>query len=503
TINEFPYWSFLYADLHAHLIDLPIVILIVGLCASLLARARRDGGRWWPAAPALAVAALALGATWCVNTWDLPACALLLVAACTLRLLPFGSQKPPAWRGLAALIRWPAIRAWALAIGATLAATYLLYLPFHATFENFTSGIGKVTTPTNPGQFFTLFGIWLFLIVSFFVVELRDRLNRDAMDLYEGAEPAAGFPLWQLALIVGGVVFVGAAIRLDIGLTMLFALGAWLALDLRHSPAKLLTYMLALLGLAIAIGVELVYLRDFLDGGAWERMNTVFKFYYQVWICFSLSGALIVAQLAPRALGLAPRDRAASRDSIASGMTPASGVNLWGHAAWVMALSLLLGGSLIFDFLGTQARVNDPTVWAAIQPPPGGVQPRGLSLDGMAYMRGWYPEDYAAIQWLNANVTGAPTIVEASEGPYQWYSRVSIYTGLPDVLGWGSHESQQRYPDQIATRQFAVQSFYLTTDPQAALKFLGDYNVRYVYVGGLERSCITTDANGGCVSLPA
>ena len=501
TINEFPFWSFLYADLHAHLIDLPIVIMIVGLCASLLARARRDGGRWLSVAPTLAVAALALGAVWCVNTWDLPACALLLIAASTLRLLPFGGQHPPSWRQVATLIRWPVIRAWALAIGATLAATYLLYLPFHATFVNFTSGIAQVTTPTDPYQFFTLFGIWLFLIVTFFIVELRDRLERDAAALQAEGESPVRYPLWLLAILVGGALIIGTAIRLDIGLVMLFTLGGWLALDLRHSPAKLLTYTLALLGLAIATGVELVYLRDFLDNSAWERMNTVFKFYYQVWVCFSLSGALIFSQLMPRALGLVSGARQATRARFTT--HAASSATYGARMAWIVALSLLLGGSLIFDILGTQARVNDPAIWAAVQPPPGGVQPQGLSLDGMAYMRGWYPEDYAAINWLNANVSGAPTIVEASANPYQWYSRVSIYTGLPDVLGWGSHEEQQRYPDQVVARQFAVQSFYLTTDPKAALQFLSDYHVRYVYVGELERSCITTGPNGNCIGLPA
>ena len=204
-------------------------------------------------------------------------------------------------------------------------------------------------------------------------------------------------------------------------------------------------------------------------------MNTVFKFYYQVWVCFSLSGALIFSQLMPRALESRQRRAQGLR---ARFMTPATSPAIYGaRMAWIVALSLLLGGSLIFDILGTQARVNDPAIWAAVQPPPGGVQPQGLSLDGMAYMRGWYPEDYAAINWLNANVSGAPTIVEASADPYQWYSRVSIYTGLPDVLGWGSHEEQQRYPDQVVARQFAVQSFYLTTDPKAALQFLSDYHV--------------------------
>ena len=152
-------------------------MLIVGLVASLLGRARRDGGRLRPALPTLAMAALALGATWLVNTWDMPACALLLVAALTLRLLPFGGAAR--WRDARALLRWPVIRLWAVTVGALLAATFALYLPFHATFQNFTSGIGSVTAPTNPGQFFILFGIWLFLIVSFLVVELTDRLRRD------------------------------------------------------------------------------------------------------------------------------------------------------------------------------------------------------------------------------------------------------------------------------------------------------------------------------------
>ncbi|HKS69750.1 MAG TPA: DUF2298 domain-containing protein, partial [Ktedonobacterales bacterium] len=92
TINEFPYWSFLYGDLHAHLIDLPIVVLIAGCAASLLASARAERARWLPTVPTLAAAALALGAAWCTNTWDVPAYALLLAAALALRALPLVSR---------------------------------------------------------------------------------------------------------------------------------------------------------------------------------------------------------------------------------------------------------------------------------------------------------------------------------------------------------------------------------------------------------------------------
>ena len=515
TINEFPFWSFLYADLHAHLIDLPIVVLIVGLVASLLGRARRDGGRLRPALPTLAMAALALGATWLVNTWDMPACALLLVAALTLRLLPFGGAAR--WRDARALLRWPVIRLWAVTVGGLLAATFALYLPFHATFQNFTSGIGSVTAPTNPGQFFILFGIWLFLIVSFLVVELTDRLRRDygaRLAAYADAVLLEPLALWLVAAAVIGALALAVMVSLKVALALLLLLTLYLGLDLRHSPLRLLTFALIALGLAIALGVEIIYIRDFLDHSAWERMNTVFKFYYPLWVCFSLGGALAFSLLIRRALDLRPLARA--RDVWSSPATADDGsayiefagapqpvaVGIAPRMLWLVALAALLGGSLIFDAQGTRARVSDPAIWAQAQPPPGGVQPQGLSLDGMAYMRGWYPEDYAAITWINAHIAGAPTIVEASGNPYMWYSRVAIYTGLPDVLGWGAHESQQRYPDQVWARQAAVTSFYATPDPNSALTFLRDYHVSYIYLGQMERTCYTTDGAGNCIALP-
>jgi uncharacterized membrane protein len=242
-------------------------------------------------------------------------------------------------------------------------------------------------------------------------------------------------------------------------------------------------------------------------------MNTVFKFYYQVWVCFSLGGALAFTYLMRRALDLLPLsavsadtsvwddDEGAVAPSFAAPRPISSGIAP--RALWIFALGLLLSGSLIFNMLGTEARVADPAIWAAVQPPPDGVQPQGLSLDGMAYMRGWYPEDYAAITWINAHIAGAPTIVEASGNPYMWYSRVSIYTGLPDVLGWGNHESQQRYPDEAWARQTAVTDFYGTGDPSAALTFLKEYHVGYVYLGQMERGCYTTDSANQCQALPA
>jgi YYY domain-containing protein len=509
TINEFPYWSFLYADLHAHLIDLPVVVLIVAACGSLLRGASVFGAHWRSAAPTLAVFALALGAAWCTNTWDLPTYGLLVALVLVLRLLPSGGDG--FWATLRSL-RWADVRNLVIAAALTFAGAYALYLPFHANFQNFVSGTGPVTTPTNPAQFVTLFGLWLFLVASFFFLELRDRVER-----IFGASNNGTQRLALLALASACALLLAYAISVKVLLLLFLVVGLYLALDSRHSPLKRLTYLVILLGMGVAFGVEVIYVRDFLDNSDWERMNTVFKFYYQVWTLLALGGALILSQIIGRILPASSAEAADKGDGEQSGVRATSerktarrlrvdGAGVVRGAmriVWALAFAGLLFGSTVFLIEGTQARVSDPAIWAAVQPPPGGVQPRGLSLDGMAYMRGWYPGDYAAINWLNQYVGGDPVIVEASNGPYAWYSRVSIYTGLPDVLGWSSHESQQRYSDEVYARQADVQAFYGGEDPTAADRFLQQYDVSYVYIGNLERTCYMTNDQGGCVPMSA
>ena len=518
TINEFPFWSFLYADLHAHLIDLPIVLLLIGVCASLLASAKGDGRRWKPVLPGLAMVALALGAAWCTSTWDLPTYAILFAVALTLRQLPFGDPQE-AWAPRA-LFTWPRVRNLLAALIVTFGATYALYFPFHANFQNFVSGTGPVSVPTAPLKFVTIFGLWLFIVASFFFLELYDRVKPRlaALSDYVAEQPSRG--MWALGL--GSVFALGIAYLLGVKalMSLLLVVGLALAWNSRHSPLKLLTYALILLGLAVALGVEFIYIRDFLDHSPYERMNTVFKFYYQVWTLLALGGTLALAQMVARAWPtLFPSEAPSSAESEpldgdwasqSEGVAPqplsswvlqrVSGVGVV-RVVWTVALAILVCGSLVFTFEGTRARLADPAIWAEVQPPPGGVQPQGLSLDGMAYMRGWYPGDYQAITWMNTHIQGDPTIVEASNGNYQWYGRVSIYTGLPAVLGWGSREYEQRYGDEVFPRQRDVQSFWGTDDPVAAVNFLREYGVKYIYLGNLERTCYVTQDNGACVPM--
>jgi hypothetical protein len=110
-----------------------------------------------------------------------------------------------------------------------------------------------------------------------------------------------------------------------------------------------------------------------------------------------------------------------------------------------------------------------------------------------------FADDRAAIDWLNDNVDGSPVIAEASIGPYRCNgSRISIATGLPTIIGWERHETQQRYLDGLAERVEDVQDLYTSGDAQVKLEIIRRYDVRYVVVGQLEQSYPLINGNG-CV----
>lgn len=109
-----------------------------------------------------------------------------------------------------------------------------------------------------------------------------------------------------------------------------------------------------------------------------------------------------------------------------------------------------------------------------------------VGLDGMAWMRREHPGDYRAVMWLRENVEPNEVVAEAVGGPYTYHARVSTHTPLRAVLGWPGHEGiwRGRHPGDL---ERAARAIFTSDDMKGARAILERYGVDYVYVGELER----------------
>lgn len=144
-----------------------------------------------------------------------------------------------------------------------------------------------------------------------------------------------------------------------------------------------------------------------------------------------------------------------------------------GLALVALCLSFGVLGSLLNVFALT-------TIRRAPQPAP--------SIDGTAYLSRNFDSDWDLCRWLNDNVRGTPTIIEASGDAYQDYTRITMNTGLPTILGWEHHTNQRGTSRQdIEERKRALELFYSTPSAETAALILRRYNAHYVIVGTVER----------------
>ena len=479
TINEFPFWSFLFADLHPHVIDMPVTIFMLSIVAAILVSGESilylDVTRLrlrWRSLPLYALAAFVFGSVACINPWDMPLYALLTAAALLLRMVVDSSGWSARMRARSALVL--------LAIYAALCGlAYLLYLPFYAGYQQlYVNGLGLVSLSSKLSDYLTINDLWLFLTGSFFLLELYRWWIRRLATRAEAGGHALSITKGMAARRVCGYVLLCAVVLtfavlpgLKALLVTLIVTGAFLLVVQRDSRTRFISLLL-MAALCISLGVELVYVRDFLDGGIYERMNSVFKFSISAWFCFAIGGALAAQRLWQHLRGLL-------------------------RGIWLLAFALLIIANSLFLSLGTLSRIHDHQAWAQDQPP---VLSADYipTLDGEAFMRAWYPGDAEAIAWLNEDIAGSPVILEASEPfSFSWFARVSVYTGLPDVLGWPDHVAEQRNSEQVLSRMVDVGIIYTTPDLNQANQLLRYYHVRYIYVGELEREAYATQSTTG------
>ena len=95
--------------------------------------------------------------------------------------------------------------------------------------------------------------------------------------------------------------------------------------------------------------------------------------------------------------------------------------------------------------------------------------------------------DYMAIDWINKNIRRIEPILEApGQKMYSGVSRISIFTGMPTLIGWGYQVGQQsgrRYNTRITN----AATIYRTPSPETALSMLKAENIGLVYVGTIEK----------------
>jgi uncharacterized membrane protein len=100
--------------------------------------------------------------------------------------------------------------------------------------------------------------------------------------------------------------------------------------------------------------------------------------------------------------------------------------------------------------------------------------------------------DADLIEWLNKNADKTEVLLETpGTQMYQGYSRYAIYTGLPTLLGWQHQVGQQIGQERsrgMARRVADARSIYQTSDEALAKALLDRYQVRWIVVGGLEKS---------------
>ena len=434
VIDEFPAFSFLLGDMHPHVLALPFLLLTFALALQLLRTRHPLRG------PRVAIIALVVGGLGFLNTWDFPLALGLAVAAYALGQLAY-SLGPT--------------RKWLMEVISTAIAIFLIgvvaYLPFYLGFQSQAGGILPVIyNRTKPHQYAIMFGPFLAIIIGFLLVELGTvRKQKGARGEWILGLSALGLMglcallgRWlpvMLTVVIAGGVFVGWR-RLrwasDFG---------ELSRTEELPTSTIFALLLFLVGLALTMSVEFVYLKDtFLT-----RMNTVFKFYYQAWARFGGAGAYGVYALLQRAGKLGRR--------LFSGV-----------------LALILAAGLVYPI-------------AALYSKAGGFRGQP-TLDGTAYLAHSHPDDYAAIKWLNEHAKGAPVIVEANGGSYTYAGRISTHTGLSTLLGWGGHELQWRGSyEEPGRRELDIRTLYTTRDVKEALTLLEKYDITYLYVGDLER----------------
>lgn len=440
TIHEFPSYSFVVADLHAHVSDIPFVLTILALLMALIFRLaikdqnatnrnqvslesgsdlsskipiqKRISGILTSCGgfcqnylgPEVIFIGFFLAFFQMTNFWDLPIYLVIsVVVIFYVNLIRFQFKAPFG-------------KHTAIQIIFILFLLRILTFPFR--IQNTTQGIGLTTAHSPLYQLLVLWGYQVLFGLAFLLL-LYYQYKEGQENLPESAEKSS----------------------LDLRSFLV-----------RLAPADAFCLIIILAAAGLILVPEWIYVKDIYSGD-FKRANTMFKLTFQTFILFALAIGYIYFRISAK---------------------PKS----FFHRAFLkLPLLMLICLPLIYPYFSViQGYYGKPEI------------KRYVGLDGLQFLKQRDHNDYQGILWLKDHVKGQPTILEANGDSYSDYGRISMVTGLPTILGWYVHEWLWRgTPDGANQRAMEVSTVYESDNLMMTRDILRKYKIQYIIIGELER----------------
>ena len=453
TIHEFPAFSYVLGDLHPHVMSVPFVVMFLGFLWNFWRAPSVWSLRDWRPYLSLFVMAFLLGGLGFTNMWDLPVFGLVFLLVAALKVYASGKTRV---RDI--LLETAPL---ALLVGVVV---FALFSPYFLTFTSQVGGIGALEGPgTRRVHLLLVWAPYLVAVAPFVVtVFLRTTLREDwsRTTLYALAAGFLPFAVWAILHMSGGGDPAGVIGRFAhvLPLALLVTFGAyttiWLIREGKESVGMVFAMALSTLGLVLILGPEILFVDDSF-GGANERMNTVFKLYYQAWTVLAAATGFVIYYWAK----LIRETKDSSRLLL----------RVWG-AVFV----LVLAGSIYYTPAAIASKAD--------------LYGEDRTLDGLQHVRRFAGPEYRAIEYIRENVGQDSAILEAVGGGYSEHGRIASSTGVPTVLNWPGHQMQWRGSSApFEGRERDVQIIYQTLDIGEAVSLLDKYDVDHVYIGARER----------------
>lgn len=410
TIHEFPSYSFVVSDLHGHVLDIPFVLLTIGLVFAFILNRKLDF-------KLTVLLAFLLAVMYMTNAWDgvlYFGLFSITVLALNFKILKFKKLKLKHYASflLNGIHNKKDFFTSSLKYIGIAAIGYALFsLPFNLNFSPFVSGIGILCAP----NFLT-------------------HIGKIGPLLFE-ADHCQRTPFWMFFILY--TFFYLFAI------TLIYKI-----FNLKNKPyVFVFPLILIFFSTLLIIVPEFIYAKDIYPQH--YRANTVFKLGYQAYIMLSLVTAFAIVYILKKGRKI----------------------------IWIPITLVLLTLNLLYPYFAVYSYFGELKVYKG--------------LDGLSYLKDIYPDDYDAIHWIQKNIKGQPVILESQGDSYTDYGRISSNTGLPTVLGWTVHEWLWRGDYSIpAARLDDVRALY-EDDLNKTRDLISKYDIKYVYVGQLERTKYT------------